>query len=61
MEKSAKLYAIDLAEKINEIIRSARPGSPTIDAQVIVDKAKNDEIMFFYERMCIAENKEEEE
>lgn len=54
MEKSAKLYAIDLAEKINDIIRSARPGLPTINAQVIVDKAKNDdEIMFFYERMCI--------
>jgi serine/threonine protein kinase HipA of HipAB toxin-antitoxin module len=54
MEKSAKLYAIDLAEKINDIIRSARQGLPTINAQVIVDKAKNDdEIMFFYERMCI--------
>lgn len=54
MDKSAKLYAIDLAEKINDIIRSARQGLPTINAQVIVDKAKNvDEIMFFYERMCI--------
>lgn len=54
MEKSAKLYAIDLAEKINDIIRSARQGLPTINAQVIVDKAKNDdEIMFFYERMCV--------
>ena len=54
MEKSAKLYAVDLAEKINDIIRSARPGLPTIDAQVIVDKAKNDdEIMFFYVRMCL--------
>ena len=54
MEKSAKLYAIDLAEKINYIIRSARQGLPTINAQVIVDKVKNDdEIMFFYERMCV--------
>jgi len=54
MEKSAKLYAVDLAEKINDIIRSTRQGLPTIDAQVIVDKAKNDdEIMFFYERMCL--------
>lgn len=54
MEKSAKLYAIDLAEKINDIIRSARQGLPTINAQAIVDKAKNDdEIMFFYERMCV--------
>lgn len=54
MDKSAKLYAIDLAEKINDIIRSARQGLPTINAQMIVDKAKNDdEIMFFYERMCV--------
>ena len=54
MKKSAKLYAVDLAEKINDIIRSARHGLPTINAQVIVDKAKNDdEIMFFYERMCV--------
>lgn len=54
MDKSAKLYAIDLAEKINDIIRSARQVLPTINAQVIVDKAKNDdEIMFFYERMCV--------
>lgn len=54
MEKGAKLYAIDLAEKINDIIRSARQVLPTINAQVIVDKAKNDdEIMFFYERMCV--------
>lgn len=54
MDKSAKLCAIDLAEKINDIIRSARQVLPTINAQVIVDKAKNDdEIMFFYERMCV--------
>ncbi len=54
MDKSAKLYAVDVAEKINDLIRSMRQGLPTITAQTVVDKAKNDdEIMFFYERMCI--------
>lgn len=54
MEKSAKLYAVDLAAKINDIIRSTRQGLPTISAQIIVDKAQSDdEIMFFYERMCV--------
>lgn len=54
MDKSAKLYAVDVAEKINDLIRSMRSGLPTITAQTVVDKAKNDdEILFFYERMCI--------
>lgn len=54
MDKSAKLYAVDVAEKINDLIRSMRQGLPTITAQTVVDKAKNDdEILFFYERMCI--------
>ena len=54
MDKGAKLYAVDVAEKINDLIRSMRQGLPTITAQTVVDKAKNDdEILFFYERMCI--------
>lgn len=53
MDKSVKFLAVDVANKINDLIKSSRCNLPTVNPQKIMDKATEEEIIFFYERMCI--------
>lgn len=53
MDKSVKLLAVDVANKINDLIKSSRCNLPSVKPQKIMDKATEEEIIFYYERMCI--------
>ena len=53
MDESVKLLAEDVANKINDLIKSSRCNLPSVKPQKIMDKATEEEIIFFYERMCI--------
>ncbi len=53
MDKSIKLIAEDIASVLNGIIENTRCFTGHVSGQEIVDMSTEDEIMFFYLKICI--------